>query len=71
MKIEDLLEEPVVKIENNCLDCRQSFEISSGEKLFYESKNLVLPKRCKPCRKERKLQRLTSGYAQSSINSNY
>lgn len=32
--------------------CGKSFEITRGEKDFYESKNITLPKRCKACRQK-------------------
>ena len=35
----------------NCKDCGESFEISEGERDFFLSKRLQLPKRCKSCRK--------------------
>lgn len=37
-----------------CKDCGKEFNISSGEKQYFESRNLELPKRCKECRKNRK-----------------
>ena len=37
-----------------CVDCGQSFQISGGERRFYESKTLPLPKRCKACREIKK-----------------
>lgn len=36
-----------------CEDCGTPF-FTAGEKAFYESKNIRLPKRCKSCRTERK-----------------
>ncbi|OGI00700.1 MAG: zinc-binding protein [Candidatus Melainabacteria bacterium GWF2_37_15] len=38
-----------------CADCGQNFEFSISEQEFYASKGLTNhPKRCKPCRNERK-----------------
>lgn len=37
-----------------CVDCGKAFEITDGEKGFYESKGLELPKRCPECRKRRR-----------------
>lgn len=37
-----------------CVDCQRSFEIRKGEKAFYESKGLLLPKRCPTCRLSRR-----------------
>ena len=34
-----------------CKDCGKSFELCGGERDFFLSKRLQLPKRCKPCRK--------------------
>lgn len=36
-----------------CSDCNKVFEISAQEEMFYRSKNLDLPKRCKACRNKR------------------
>ena len=37
-----------------CESCGNRFAITQGEVEFYKSKNWVLPKRCKNCRKQRK-----------------
>lgn len=37
-----------------CKDCGKSFSISPDEEMFYTSKGLQVPKRCKECRKNRK-----------------
>lgn len=41
-----------------CKDCGKTFFISKGEKEFYLSKKLELPKRCKECRILRRLKRM-------------
>jgi len=38
----------------NCKDCGKSFELSEGEREFFLSKRLQLPKRCKSCRKAKR-----------------
>lgn len=37
-----------------CTECDEEFEITYGEKMFFERNGLDLPKRCKKCRKERR-----------------
>lgn len=39
-----------------CADCQCNFTVTSGERSFYESKGLSIPKRCPRCRKARKLR---------------
>ena len=41
-------------IEKTCRDCGKTFEISRSERIFFESHNMALPKRCPACRKARK-----------------
>lgn len=41
-------------IEKTCRDCGRAFEISRSERIFFESHNMALPKRCPACRKARK-----------------
>lgn len=41
-------------IEKMCRDCGKVFEISRAERIFFESHNMALPKRCPACRKARK-----------------
>lgn len=36
-----------------CVQCHEMFEITYGEKQFFEEKGMSLPKRCKRCRKNR------------------
>jgi hypothetical protein len=37
-----------------CCDCGCTFEFSPGEQAYYQSKQLSVPRRCKPCRAERR-----------------
>ena len=41
-------------IEKMCRDCGKVFKISRAERIFFESHNLALPKRCPARRKARK-----------------
>ena len=41
-------------IEKTCRDCGKVFEITRAERIFFESHNMALPKRCPACRKARK-----------------
>lgn len=41
-------------IEKTCRDCGKVFEITRAERIFFESHNMALPKRCPVCRKVRK-----------------
>lgn len=41
-------------IEKTCRDCGKVFEITRAERIFFESHNMALPKRCPDCRKARK-----------------
>lgn len=41
-------------IEKTCRDCGKVFEIYRSERIFFESHNMALPKRCPACRKARK-----------------
>ncbi len=49
----------------NCVDCREQFEITAGEKEFYEMKGLSLPKRCKKCRAAKKARNENRGGGRS------
>ena len=41
-----------------CIDCHQSFVFTAGEQEFYDRKGFKeVPKRCKPCREQRKTRR--------------
>jgi len=40
-----------------CPDCKEDFVWTAGEQQFYEEREYTPPKRCKPCRDERKAQR--------------
>lgn len=41
-------------VEKTCRDCGKPFEITKAERIFFESHNMALPKRCPTCRKARK-----------------
>lgn len=41
-------------IKKTCRDCGKTFEITWAERIFFESHNMALPKRCPACRKARK-----------------
>jgi hypothetical protein len=41
-------------IEKTCRDCGKVFKIPRSERIFFESHNMALPKRCPACRKARK-----------------
>lgn len=43
-----------VSIQKTCRDCGKPFEITKAERIFFESHNMALPKRCLACRKVRK-----------------
>ncbi len=42
--------------ERKCSDCGRSFEITFGDKSFFDKKGWMLPSRCKSCRKRRRGQ---------------
>lgn len=44
-----------------CVDCKQSFLFSAKDQLFFEEKQFVPPKRCKPCREAKKQARQSQG----------
>lgn len=41
-------------VQKTCRDCGKTFEITRAERIFFESHNMALPKRCTACRKARK-----------------
>lgn len=41
-------------VQKICRDCGKPFEITRAERIFFESHNMALPKRCLICRKIRK-----------------
>lgn len=47
-----------------CVDCRRDFTITYGEREFYQSKGLKLPRRCKDCRNMKK-ESMRNGYGRS------
>lgn len=48
-----------------CSECGRSFEITNGEKEFFDKKGFQLPKKCKNCRGQRTYAQ-PSGYSSSS-----
>lgn len=42
-----------------CVDCNAPFTFTEGEQEFYASKGLSAPSRCKPCRDQRKEDRMS------------
>lgn len=40
-----------------CVDCGNTFSITTEEKQWYEEKGFKVPKRCKKCRERRKAER--------------
>ena len=40
-----------------CKDCGENFTFTTNEQKFYEEKGFPDPKRCKSCRKTRKIKR--------------
>jgi hypothetical protein len=40
--------------EHTCKDCGKTFYMMHDEVVFYQDKNLSIPKRCKECRQKRK-----------------
>ena len=41
-------------VQKICRDCGKPFEITRAERIFFESHNMALTKRCPACRKARK-----------------
>lgn len=41
-------------VQKLCRECGKAFEITRAERIFFESHNMALPKRCPACRKARK-----------------
>ncbi|MBM4461762.1 MAG: hypothetical protein FJ012_00305 [Chloroflexi bacterium] len=37
-----------------CCDCGREFTFTAGEQVYFHSKSLSEPKRCKPCRQRRR-----------------
>jgi len=40
-----------------CIDCRQDFIFTVGEQRFFTERNFTPPRRCKPCRDAKKLEK--------------
>lgn len=45
-------------IRRICMNCRNTFYMYKSERDFFAQKGLSLPKRCKDCRKRKRLERL-------------
>jgi hypothetical protein len=43
----------------HCIDCDLDFIFTAGEQLYFNSKDLMYPKRCPVCRKNRKMTLVT------------
>jgi len=54
-----------------CVDCKENFIFTDGEKEFYESKGLTVPKRCKPCRAEKKRKNEDKAFNNKAKESGY
>jgi len=50
--------------ELTCSDCNQPFTFSGGEQRFFAERQFTPPKRCKPCRDQRKARRNGGGGGQ-------
>jgi len=44
-----------------CAGCGTPFLFSEGEQAFFRDKELTPPKRCKPCREERRVKKAQEG----------
>ena len=44
-----------------CVECKQSFVWTGGERDFYEKSGFSEPKRCRPCREARKAKKNGQG----------
>lgn len=49
----DMLDKEIECVEKGT-NCEGTFIFTEGEQKYYSDKGLYEPKRCKPCRKERK-----------------
>ena len=47
-------QQPYEDIILYCVDCGRSFIFTLAEQLYFQSKRLSTPKRCRPCRIERR-----------------
>ena len=52
-----------------CQDCSKIFEITRGEKEFYDKKGFDIPQRCPECRKKKKAQKQNSSSRKTSCSS--
>lgn len=53
-----------------CSECGRSFEITNGEKEFFDKKGFQLPKKCKNCRGQRTYTQ-TSGYSSGRTSNSH
>ena len=44
-------------MKKSCIQCGKEFEITEGERSFYEEKGLEIPKRCRECRKSNRIRK--------------
>jgi hypothetical protein len=44
-------------VEIVCADCKKAFLFTAGEQQFFAERGFTPPKRCKPCRDQRKARR--------------
>ena len=44
-----------------CADCKQTFVFTGRDQQFFEEKQFVPPKRCKPCREAKKQAKRSQG----------
>ena len=52
-----------------CVDCGGAFTLTAGEVSFFAQRALMLPKRCGPCRRARKLAALEDRQARAVVAS--
>jgi hypothetical protein len=44
-----------------CKDCREEFELPLGKKIFYDTRSLICPVRCKRCRAANRAANIARG----------
>ena len=59
----------MVYITARCVQCGKSFEITNGEKEFYDKKGFQLPRKCKECRGQRSYAPNFGYFSESSSSS--
>jgi hypothetical protein len=59
-------EERGIELTNShtCISCNESFEMTMSDEKWYADKGLVIPKRCKPCREQKKASKEVAATAQ-------